>query len=85
MTPVVGVHVLGQHSLWEFDNVYHVAGVGVQSEDYIKASNKIKFDVFQNISRVDYDDWMAVASATFTSTTTSSTTTSSSTTTTTTA
>lgn len=83
MSPILGIQNLSNSVLWEFDGVHHVCGVGVQSEDLIRAHDGIKHRAFQNISRTAYDDWMSVAEIEFTTTSTSTTTTTSSTTTTT--
>jgi hypothetical protein len=58
-----------------------VAGIGVQSEDQIRATDGIKYRVFQNITNVDDNDFMCIAEEEFTTTSTSTTTSSSTTTT----
>ncbi|MGD9156803.1 MAG: hypothetical protein PVG39_00215 [Desulfobacteraceae bacterium] len=75
MTPVIGMNALINAGLWELDGVYHVSGIGVQSEDYIRAHDGIKYRAFQDIARIEYDDWMGVAEIEFTTTSTSTTTT----------
>jgi len=84
MTPIIGISMLKSYSLWELDGLYHVAGIGVQSEDFIRASDGIKYRAYQNIYRTDYDDWMGVAEIDYTTTSTSTTTTTTTTSTTTT-
>lgn len=84
MTPVIGISILRGYTLWELDGLYHVAGVGVQSEDFIRASDGIKYRAYQNVARTDYDDWMCVAEVDYTTTSTSTTTTTTTTSTTTT-
>lgn len=84
MTPVIGISEGESAVLFEFDGIYHVAGVGVQSEDLIRASDGVKYRAFQNVSRTSYDDWMGIEEEEYTTTSTSTTTTTTSTTTTTT-
>jgi hypothetical protein len=82
MTPICAVNVAGRNTLFQLDGVYHCAGIGLQSEDTIRASNGVLYRVFQNITDVNYYDFVCMAEDSFTTTSTSTTTSSSTTTTT---
>jgi hypothetical protein len=73
MSPIICYKVESQYTLWELDGVYHVAGVGVQSEDIIRAYDGKKYRVFQNVAEVEWYQFMAIEEDVYTSTTTSST------------
>jgi len=75
LSPVMSLSLANNSVLHELDGVLHAAGVGVQSEDEIRGHDGIKYLAFQNISRIDYDDFMGVANEDYTSTSTTTTTT----------
>jgi hypothetical protein len=81
LSPVIASRQSRRFTLFELDGLYHVAGIGVQSEDQIRATDGIKYRVFQNITNVDDNDFMCIAEEEFTTTSTSTTTSSSTTTT----
>ncbi len=85
MTPVTGIlddATTLNSTLWELDGVYHLAASQLQSEDFVRGNDGIKYRVFQNITNVAYQHYMGVGELDYTSTTTSSTSSTSSTTTT---
>jgi hypothetical protein len=79
LSPAIIHHLGSVATIMEFDGVYHVAGVGVQSEDIIRANDLKKYRVFQNVSETDYYNFMCIAEDTYTTTTTTVTSTTSTT------
>jgi hypothetical protein len=84
MTPVYYTpYISTENSVYfDLDEVYHIAGTGIQSEDLINYSGD-RYRVFQNGYRTEYYDYMCVKEGAAVSTTTTTTTTTTSTTTTT--
>ena len=80
VSPVMGVNQTGKQTLWEMDQVLHVAGEGVQSEDLINGPAGERYRVFQNIFRTSYSDFLAIGESDYTTTSTSTTTTTTTTT-----
>ena len=61
ISPVTIIDQMSQAVLCEMDQVIHIAGVGVQSEDIIDGPNGLRYKVFQNVFRTDYNDFFGVA------------------------
>lgn len=74
-TKITGVNIESNFTLWELDGVNHVAGIGVQSEDFVNGDDGVKYRVFQDVSRVTYKSFMCVGELDYTSTSTTTTTT----------
>ena len=61
LTPVYCKSLVADDSLlFDFDGVYHAMGFGLQSEDTI-SYDSVTHRVFQNIHRINYYDYMAIA------------------------
>lgn len=75
VSPVMGALVEENQTLWEQDQIIHVAGSGMQSEDLINGPDGQRYRVFQNIFRTTYYDYMGVVESDYTTTSTSTTTT----------
>lgn len=71
--PVSVVDQASQAVLFEMDQVLHIAGTGVQSEDELDGPNGLRYKIFQNVHRVDYNDFFGVVSQDYTTTTTTTT------------
>ena len=74
VSPVTVIDQASQATMAEMDQVLHIAGVGVQSEDLIDGPNKLRYKIFQNTFRTDYDDFFGVVTSDYTTTTTTTTT-----------
>lgn len=76
MSPVYAIHISAVNStLFDLDGLYHILGVGLQSEDIVTFNSR-KHRVFQNIYRNTYYEFIAVDEAIATTTTSTSSTTS---------
>ncbi|MDA3788074.1 MAG: hypothetical protein PF503_06230 [Desulfobacula sp.] len=74
VSPVTAIDQETKAVLFEMDQVIHIAGVGVQAEDLIDGPSKLRYKIFQNVFRNDYDDFFGVATSDYTTTTTTTTT-----------
>jgi len=70
VSPVSVIDQASQAVLSEMDQVIHIAGVGVQSEDEIDGPNKLRYKIFQNVFRTEYNDFFGVVTTDYTTTTT---------------
>ena len=73
VSPVTVIDQASQVTMAEMDQVLHIAGVGVQSEDLIDGPNKLRYRIFQNTFRTDYNDFFGVVTSDYTTTTTTTT------------
>ena len=75
VSPVTMIDKALQATLMEMDQVIHIAGVGVQAEDLIDGPNKLRYRIFQNVFRTEYNDFFGVVESDYTTTTTTTVTT----------
>jgi len=61
VSPVTVIDQASQAVLSEMDQVIHIGGVGVQSEDEIEGPNGLTYKIFQNVFRTEYNDFFGVA------------------------